>query len=86
MQPQITNMCSDCVRPDPLTLLLPCAIKWAFANSRDPDETAHNEPSHLDLRCLTLSLSTLYINFFPSDSLLLLLFFGVFFFVVVVFF
>ena len=22
------------------------------ANSVDPDETAHNEPSHLDLRCL----------------------------------
>ena len=28
-----------------------------FANSIDPDETAHNEPSHLDLRCLTFSLS-----------------------------
>ena len=40
-----------------------------FANSIDPDETAHNEPSHLDLRCLTFSLSTLHINFFPSDSL-----------------
>ena len=23
-----------------------------FANSVDPDETAHNEPSHLDLHCL----------------------------------
>ena len=25
-----------------------------FANSVDPDETAHNEPSHQDLRCLLL--------------------------------
>ena len=23
-----------------------------MSNSIDPDETAHNEPSHLDLRCL----------------------------------
>ena len=23
-----------------------------FANSVDPDEMAHNEPSHLDLHCL----------------------------------
>ena len=44
--------------------------KRLFANSVDPDETAHNEPSHLDLRCLTFSLSTLHINFFPNDSLL----------------
>ena len=28
------------------------------------------EPSHLDIRCLTFSLSTLYINVFPNDSLL----------------
>ena len=42
----------------------------AFANSVDPDETAHNEPSHQDLRCLTFSLSTLRINLFPIDSLL----------------
>ena len=40
-----------------------------FANSIDPDKTAHNEPSHLDLRCLTFSLSALHINFFPSGSL-----------------
>ena len=39
-----------------------------FANSIDPDETAHNEPSHLDLRCLTFSLSTLHIHF-PSGTL-----------------
>ena len=39
-------------------------------NSVDPDETtAHNKPSHQDLRCLTLSLSILYINFFPIDGL-----------------
>ena len=29
-----------------------------------------NEPSHLDLRCLTFSLSTLLINVFPNDSLI----------------
>ena len=29
-----------------------------------------NEPSHLDLRCLTFSLSTLHINVFLNDSLL----------------
>ena len=27
-----------------------------FANTADPDETAHNEPSHLDLQCLPFSL------------------------------
>ena len=27
-----------------------------FANSRDPDEVAHNEPPHLELRCLPSSL------------------------------
>ena len=27
-----------------------------FANTADPDETAHNEPSHLDLQCLPSSL------------------------------
>ena len=41
-----------------------------FANSVDPDETAHNEPSHQDLRFLTFSLSTSHINFFSIDSLL----------------
>ena len=25
-----------------------------FANSVDPHEAAHNEPSHLDLHCLTI--------------------------------
>ena len=44
--------------------------KQAFANSIDRDETAHNEPSHLDLRCLTFSLSTLRINFVSKDSVL----------------
>ena len=38
-----------------------------FANSVDPDETAHPEQ---DLRCLTFSLSALHINLFPIDSLL----------------
>ena len=30
----------------------------------------HNEPSHLDLCCLTFRRSTLLINFFPRDNLL----------------
>ena len=34
-----------------------------FVNSLDPDETAHNEPSHLDLRCLTSSVSTVHITY-----------------------
>ena len=42
----------------------------AFANSMDLEETAHNEPSYLDLCCLTFSLLTLHINFFATDSLL----------------
>ena len=29
-----------------------------------------NEPSHLDLRCLTFILSNLHINVFPNDNLL----------------
>ena len=29
-----------------------------------------NEPSHLDLRCLTFCLSTLHINVFQSDGLI----------------
>ena len=31
-----------------------------LANSVNPDETAHNEPSHLDLHCLTFHPSTLH--------------------------
>ena len=27
-----------------------------FLSTVDPDETAHNEPSHLDLQCLPFSL------------------------------
>ena len=41
-----------------------------FVNSVDPDETAHNEPSHQDLRCLIFSISTLRVNVFAIDSLL----------------
>ena len=29
-----------------------------------------NEPSHLDLRCFTFSLSTSHINVFPNENLL----------------
>ena len=30
----------------------------------------HSSRSHVDLRCLTFSLSTLHINVFPNDSVL----------------
>ena len=35
-----------------LTLKAPNTTIAAFANTADPDETAHNEPFHLDLQCL----------------------------------
>ena len=35
-----------------LTLKAPDTTIAIFANTADPDETAHNEPSHLDLQCL----------------------------------
>ena len=39
-----------------ITLKAPNTTKDAFANTVNPDETAHNEPSHLDLQCLPSSL------------------------------
>ena len=39
-----------------LTLKAQNATKAEFANTVDPDEMAHNEPSHLDLQCLPSSL------------------------------
>ena len=42
----------------PVTITLP-ALQTKIdtcANSVDPDETAHNEPSHQDLHCLPLSI------------------------------
>ena len=39
-----------------LTLKAPNTPIAEFANTADPDETAHNEPSHLDLQCLPSSL------------------------------
>ena len=35
-----------------ITLKAPNTTIAEFANTADPDETAHNEPSHLDLQCL----------------------------------
>ena len=35
-----------------LTLKAPNTTIAEFANTADPDETAHKEPSHLDLLCL----------------------------------
>ena len=39
-----------------LTCKVPNTTIAKFANTADPDETAHNEPSHLDLQCLPSSL------------------------------
>ena len=39
-----------------LTLKVPNTTIAEFANTVDPDETAHNERSHLDLQCLPYSL------------------------------
>ena len=39
-----------------LTLNAPNTTKADFANTVDPEETAHNEPSHLDPQCLPLSI------------------------------
>ena len=37
---------------DFLTLKAPNTTIAEFANTADPDETTHYEPSHLDLQCL----------------------------------
>ena len=39
-----------------LTLKAPNTTIAEFANTADPDEMAHNEPSHLDLQCLPSKL------------------------------
>ena len=39
-----------------LTLKAPDTTKADFANTVDPDETAHNEPSHQDQQCLPPSI------------------------------
>ena len=39
-----------------LTLKAPNTTKADFANTEDPDETAHNEPSHQDPQCLPSSI------------------------------
>ena len=49
-----------------LTLSLPQAILIGFCKQRRSRWDGSYEPSHLDLRCLTFSLSILRINFFTS--------------------
>ena len=51
---QMTLACAD--RGRYLTRKAPNATIAEFANTVDPDETAHHEPSHLDLQCLPSSL------------------------------
>ena len=41
---------------DTLILKAPNTTKADFANTVDPDETAHNEPSHQDPQCLPSSI------------------------------
>ena len=48
-----------------LTLKAPNTTIAEFANTADPDETVHNEPSHLDLQCLPSSI--LIFNMVKSD-------------------
>ena len=52
-----------------LTLSLPHTIIIGFCKQHRSRWDGSYEPSHLDLRCLTFSISTLHINLFPSDSL-----------------
>ena len=49
-----------------LTLSLPGVIIIGFCKQH---RSKQDGSSHLDLRCLTFSFSTLHINFFPIDSL-----------------
>ena len=44
-----------CVPWQFLNFKAPYTTKAEFANTVDPDETAHHEPSHLDLQCLSSS-------------------------------
>ena len=55
--------------PD-LTLSLPQAIIIGFGKQHRSKWDGSYESSHLDLCCLTFSLSTLHINFLSSNSLL----------------
>ena len=54
------------VQMKPLTRKAPNTTIAELANTVDPDEIAHNEPSHLDLQCLPSSLS--FFNF--ADAIL----------------
>ena len=47
-----------------LTLKAQNTTTAEFANTADPDETAHNEPSHLDLQCLPSKVSLFNIKQF----------------------
>ena len=49
-----------------LTCKAPNTTIVDFANTEDPDETAHNEPSHLDLQCLPPRHNTVNIESFSK--------------------
>ena len=51
-----------------LELSLPQAIIIGFCKQHRSRWDGSYDPSHLDLLCLAFSLSTLRINFFPSDN------------------
>ena len=52
----ITPVCYNTI----LTHKAPNTTTADFANTVDPDETAHNELSHLDLQCLPSGLLIFY--------------------------
>ena len=47
-----------------LTLKAPDTIIVELANTADPDETAHNEPSHRDLQCFFFNIIQLILTVF----------------------
>ena len=48
-----------------------------MSNSIDPDETAHDEPSHLDLRCLQKPIIMAYGSERVNKSCVIRLFNGI---------
>ena len=61
-----------CYDNNNLTLEAPNTTKADFANSVDPDETAHKEPSHLDLQHLHFSPLKVFGDFLRTFFCLLL--------------
>ena len=72
INPHNSPVCPDAIKSNNTVVKCHCLVKVRksdsfygkvpetklaeFANSIDPDETAHYEPSHLNIRCLSSSL------------------------------